>query len=358
MTEPEPVEIGGYQVRTKLTGLGPIVWTKARRRPDGTRTTNFESTRISAIPPELTQSQRNTLGTNVLASILHDFVLPELGRRLGRPVSEQEVLSSPEEQSPLTEALVMIPPEGPPAVLLNEETRSVEVPAEWGYARLRRTGYAWSCSLDWTPLFPTTVIESVRSAVEDMASAILSGDETLASAVARQWFPNAWEDSPGALRDHMRKEVFVILFQILENGLQHLPTDSDLVEALFRSFPEAVESLKNDYSWESLSTEAAALGGHQGLRLDQGLDQLNQLFSVARLTLRELRVIRLEVALHYRGEDWRSKDKERYLEMGHGTYAVALHSARTKIAAASTPQRDPYRLILKAILRSRKDANP
>ena len=350
MTEPEPEEIGGYQVRTKLTGLGPIVQTKARRRPDGTRTTNFESTKTSAIPPELTQGQRNLLAVNVLARLLHNFVLPELGRRLGRPVSEQEVLSSAEEQSPLTEALVMIPPEGPPTVLLNGETRSAEVPAGWGHARLQRSGYTWSGSLDWTPLFPERAKESVRSAVEDMASAILSGDEALASAVARQWFPNAWDDSPGALRDQMGKEVFVILFQILENGLQHLPSDSDPVEALFRSFPEAVESLKNDYSWESLSTEAAALDGPQGFKLAQGLDQLNHLFSVARLTRRELRVIRLEAALHYRGEGWRSEDKERYLEMRHGTYAAALHSARTKIAAASTPQRNPYRRLLEAML--------
>ncbi len=190
--EGSPENIGGYDVKGKINHLGPIVWTDAQRRPDGTRVTNFESTEASALPPELTAHQTNRLALGGTAEVLEEFILPELRQRLGHAISVDQVLSSPEL---VRQALIIIPPQGAPIVHLNEEADEAEIPPYYAWIRLERERYTWRVQADWLPQFPEPVIERVRVAVAQLAEAIIKGDEEKARNLARLSFPGIWGDS-------------------------------------------------------------------------------------------------------------------------------------------------------------------
>ena len=111
-------QIGGYQVDVAVQHLGPIVWTTKGADP-----THGDPT---AFPQELSQHQRNWLGAGLVASLLQDYITPELGVRFGAPVTGDEILRNPD--GPLTDALVLIPPKGAIEFKLNEDIAEFDGP--------------------------------------------------------------------------------------------------------------------------------------------------------------------------------------------------------------------------------------
>ena len=204
-----PEHIGGYDVKAEVHHIGPIVWTDAQRRLNGMRITDFESTEVSALPPELTAHRTNRLALGVVAGVLEEFILTELRQRSGQAVSLDQVLSSSEL---VGQALIVIPPQGAPIVHLNEEADEAEIPPYYAWIRLERERYTWRVQADWLPQFPEPVIERVRVAVAQLAEAIIKGDEEKARNLARLSFPGIWGDSSKPLREEMHKEIYVLLF--------------------------------------------------------------------------------------------------------------------------------------------------
>ena len=339
----DPTEnIAGYDVSGKIEYLGPIVWHDTSRLPDGTRITNFESVEVSALPPELTAHQTNVSSFGLIGGVLEEYLLPELSRRLGKNIHFAQVISSFEL---ITEALVIIPPQGAPIVHLVEEAAQAEIPADHAWIRLQRERYTWHLHGNWLPQFPKPVIDDVRASAGQLAEAIINADEEKAKELARLSFPTAWKDSPKSLRDDMHKEIFVLLF----NLSQSLSPGSDPLETVKAQYPKAVKDLGRDYSLEVIKAEAEERGNKSNAEFVDLLADMELLFRRARLSDRQLTVVRLEAALEIRGVSWFDEDKEKLLNMRPGTFRDALYSARVKIRGVRERQVYPYKHLLEVI---------
>lgn len=342
-----PENIGGYDVRGKIDYLGPIVWHETQRRPDGTRVTNFESAEVSALPPELTAHQTHVLSSGLIAGVLVEYILPELHRRLGQAIPLDQVLSLPEL---ITKALIIIPPQGAPIVHLNDEAALAEVPAGLAWIRVEREGYAWHLHGNWDSQFPEPVIEDVRATAAQLAEAIVNGAGERAKSWARLSFPGVWADSPKPLREEMHKEIFVLLFGIRQSILKDWRPGSDPLETVKAQFPQAVEDLRKDYSLDTIRAEAQERGTMSDIWLNESLEDMEKLFRKARLSKRELAVVRLEAALAIRNVEWPDEDKEKLHNMRQGTFKSTLHRAREKLRGVGAS--NPYQRLLEAILQN------
>jgi hypothetical protein len=325
------------------------VWASTSTDQEGNRHIDFADTNVTPLPPSLDSRQQSYLVASILGSLLHDLVLPELNRRYGVSVSEWEFLTSPEWQCKVRQILIIDPLSGSPTVGLNEEVAGREIPSGCGHALLLREGNQWHIQTDHLPVFPVEIQAQVRSSVVMLAEAILKGDEKSASEIARQWFPSIWEDNPPSIQKQLCNEIYVLLFRSHNPAHTASYFDVDPLDTIHQSFPKAMEDLKRDYSWESIRNESQELPGFASLSIKQSLEGMNNLFSRANLTDRELYVIRLEVALAVHGEQWSSEDKEKFLSMGQGTYKSTLYRARQKLTRRNTLQDHPLWRLLEAI---------
>jgi hypothetical protein len=215
---------------------------------------------------------------------------------------------------------------------------------------LRRDGYRWRIKGDWLPQFPIPIQEQVHYSVLQLSEAILAGDEKRANEMARLWFPGIWEDSPGSIRRQLQNEIYALLFLIRKRAEGESSPDFGLLDAVQESLPRAVDELKGDYTLESLRAESEHRPGFAHLKFEQAVAEMDSVFSQAGLSSRELRVMRLQVVLAARGEQWPVEDKEGFLGMKPGTYGAALYRARQKLGRKDVGRIDSaHKRLLKAI---------
>ncbi len=105
---------------------------------------------------------------------------------------------------------------------------------------------------------------------------------------------------------------------------------------IYRSFPEAVQSLEADCSWERLQPEAQELDKDDPRGRERFWEEMQRCFSRAQLSEKELRVIRLGAALEARDQSWPPKAKAERLGMTKGAYKAALIRAHAKLRGAAT----------------------
>jgi hypothetical protein len=328
--------------------MGPIVWSDAYTDQEGTRHTDFARVDVAPLPPELSGRQQTEM-VGYLFILLQDFVLQEVANQFGVPVSEREFLEAPEWQSRVHKILIIKPADRPATVYFNGKVDGREIPAGCGSALLIREGYRWHIKLDWLPLFPEHIQEQVRTSVLQLSEAILAGDEKSATEMARLWFPGTWEDSPKSIRQQLHKEIFVILFHAMSQGKGGHLFNAHPLDAIPQSFHGTVEGLKADYTLESLKAESQERPGFASMRFDQAEAEMNTLFSKAKLSERELRIMRLEAVLAALGEQWSAEDKGQHLGLKPGTYGAALYRAREKLTRSDTTRAEPLQRLLKAI---------
>jgi hypothetical protein len=337
-----------YDVNVKINHLGPIVYTDAYTDQWGTRRTDFVNIKVAPLPPQLSAEEQRALSAALL-DLLHDYVLPELTKRYGCQVSEEEVLFAPLWQSQIRQVLIIVPVDGPPIVSLNEEVAETRIPAGCAHRLLLRDGYKWDVIADWLPQFPAAVQEQVHEHVRQLDEAIRKGDEKSAGDMGRLWFPALWEDSPQPIRQQIPLEIYALLFRLANRaGEEGSAFDSDPLEAIPRLFPRAVEGLKGSYTLESLQAEF-------GEAVAEAVAKLESIFSNAGLSKRERHVMFFEAGVEVRDEQlkWSDEDKALWLKMKPANYREALYQAKQKLQKLmqnNSPQRHPYVRLLEAIL--------
>ena len=345
-----PENVGPYDVKTTINHLGPIDWVATSTDSDGIRRANMADSKPAALPPELNSSQQSVLAAGVLASTVHDFILPELEKRFGAQVSEYEFLTPPEWESRAHKILVVVSPDGESSVSLNDEVTQAKIPPTSGSALLIRSGYTWQIKMDWLPLYPEQNQTEVREAVEELAAAILKGDEQAAAEMAQRWFPGTWRSNPESIQGHLHKEIYVLLLRIWDDESQQFGSGSGPLDVVPQRFPSVAKDLRSEYDWESL-------GGGDNQRLDTKpawaqdfIREVDQRFSQADLSPQELLSVRLEAALALQNEKWSERSKAQYLGVGLGTHKSALHRARGKLANGSNARFKQYQALIRAVL--------
>ena len=338
-------DIDGYSVKTTVHGLGPIVYTDAVREADGSRRTDIDRGDPVVLPPELTQQQSNELGLVVLAHIAREYILPALKKR-GWPTSQHDFLTSPQVKNQMERALVIVPASGPPRVVINKEVSVSSVPENCGYVLVWAEGNQWMIDADWTPVLPSPIQVRLDGRADELARAVLDGDEEKAGALARLWFPATGLNEPAAIREQLHKEIYVLLFRC--KGISEETSNGlTILSKLWEGFPNAVEQLKSDYDLDKIAKEAEEFPSGERDRFARAMEELNSTMSTHGLTDLEVRVIRLETALSVRGEKWPTSDKAQRLGMTVGSYSQRLHTARRKL---SDPSELPYRRLLNQVL--------
>ena len=348
-----PERIGPYDVKATINHLGPIDWVSTFTDSDGVRHADMADGKPAALPPELNSRQQSLLAAGVLVSIVHEFILPELGRRFGSSVSEQEFLTSPEWQSKASKILVAISPNGESTVSLNDEVDQVEIPPTSAYALLIRNGSKWQVRGDWLPLFPEPNQTEVRASVEELATVILQGDEKAAAQMAQRWFPGTWKSNPKPIQSQLYKEIYVLLFRIWDDETQQFGPASAPLDVIPQRFPDEVENLRKEYDWESLRGGGSKTTGTMSVRAPEFIKEVDHLFSQANLSGQELVSVRLEAALAlHKGkkEKWPERAKAKYLGIGLGSHKSALHRARRKLTNGSRGRYEQYQAFIRAII--------
>lgn len=345
-------QIGPYNVKARIDFLGPLVYTGVHTDQEGNRRTNFVSPVAVSLPGEIPPEQRSPFVGGLIGHVVDEYILPEIKRRYGLTLTEQEFVLSPEWAKNLPRVLVIKPKDSPATVLFNEEAAGEHDLRNCGYFDVSRQGYKWEIKHNATHLFPHPIPQDLQECVGELARAILSGDDKAASGLARLWFPGTWEDSPNGIRRRLHLEVYVLLFRLQELAEPDSSNDA-LIDRIRDSFPEAVEDLKSDYSREPLIPGGEVYPGLAGLVPKDRLEEMEALFTQARLSQRELRVVRLEAVVRVLGENWSYEDKAQNLGMKMGNYKAALHRARGKMEDSKLNLPQAHQSLLRAIFGGR-----
>lgn len=109
---------------------------------------------------------------------------------------------------------------------------------------------------------------------------------------------------------------------------------------------EAIDELKQSYSWEGFAKHGAAFSDAQlrlsAERIGEILQDAERIFAKSGLTERQTKVLKLEIILCLRGDQgkWTEADKAKYLGMREGNYREHLYQARLRTQSARHAQKE------------------
>jgi hypothetical protein len=109
---------------------------------------------------------------------------------------------------------------------------------------------------------------------------------------------------------------------------------------------EAIDELKQSYSWEGFAKHGAAFSDAQlrlsAERIGEILQDAKRIFAKSGLTERQTKVLKLEIILCLRGEQtkWTEADKAKYLGMKQGNYRQHLYQAQLKTQSVRHAQKE------------------
>lgn len=332
-------QVGAFKVRVHEAALGPLVWGYAKRDSNGQRHLLDLPLEPEALPAPATERQIAILYVGILCSVLSEHVLPEMSRRVGRPVDVDALFASAHWQKWLQKAQVAFHEGRAYAVRLNTEVTMPPPPD--GHLTLIRERATWRGQPvrifgEWLPLFAPQVQDQTRHQVQAVARDILLGTDGAADKVVDSWFPLERERSVDPIYGELPKEVFALL----SRNPRRDPTD-----VLFSGFRPARDALHGDYDWENLDGAALYGSGNKARSFDDAKEEMEMLWDQARLTARQRRIVGLECALSVRGEHWANKHKAQYLGLGTGNYEEGLSRARGKLKKEQAVDEAFHRLL-------------
>jgi hypothetical protein len=133
------------------------------------------------------------------------------------------------------------------------------------------------------------------------------------------------------------KEIYALIFLKLRRN--SAATFNEMVR-------EAINELKQSYSWGGFAKHGAAFSDAQlrlsAERIDEILQNAERIFAKSGLTERQTKVLKLEVILYLRGDQgkWAEADKAKYLGMREGNYRQHLYQARLRTQSARHTQKE------------------
>lgn len=142
---------------------------------------------------------------------------------------------------------------------------------------------------------------------------------------------------PEAVQRDVPKEIYTLIYLKLRRN--RATTFDEMAR-------EAIDKLKQSYSWEGFAKHGAAFSDAQlklsAERIGKILQDAEKIFAKSDLTERQTKVLKLEIILCLRGEQtkWTEVDKAKYLGMKQGNYRQHLYQARLKTQSVRHAQKE------------------
>lgn len=177
-------------------------------------------------------------------------------------------------------------------------------------------------------------------------------DEQMLSGLEGLFNPAMLPESsslPEPLQRELPKEVYTLIYLKLKRD------SADTFDEMAR---EAIDELKESYSWEGFAKYGAIFSSPQlklsAERVSEILRYAEKVFAKCGLKERQTKVLKLEIILSLRGEQgkWSEADKAKYLGMKQGNYRQHLYQARLKVNSVrhKSAEVDGYKRLLRAII--------
>jgi len=219
---------------------------------------------------------------------------------------------------------------------------------------LRVEGYWWGI-MDLLGLLPQSAQDAIEAWEHSPPSRniILSG---YGGDSAKDQLLHQLNVDMCSLSEPLNEEVLNLVYATVYRAWDDTPVQQ-MPSVVSHRIIEAIDELKQSYSWEGFAKHGAAFSDAQlklsAERIGEVLHDAERIFAKSGLTEWQTKVLKLETILCIRGEQgkWTEADKAKYLGMKQGNYRQHLYQGRLKTQSARHAQKElnGYERLLRAI---------